>query len=76
MGSHGKLPFGASGHDTGSGYLVSAWACRQRLVLAQEAVAEKANEIVAIPLLLKHLELRGRRALWRPGQRYALRWAG
>jgi predicted transposase YbfD/YdcC len=40
-------------------HLVSAWASRQRLVLGQEAVAEKANEIVAIPLLLKHLELTG-----------------
>ena len=40
-------------------HMVSAWAARQRLVLGQEAVAEKANEIVAIPLLLQHLELRG-----------------
>lgn len=40
-------------------HLVSAWASRQRLVLGQEAVADKANEIVAIPLLLKHLELTG-----------------
>jgi predicted transposase YbfD/YdcC len=40
-------------------HLVSAWACRQRLVLGQEAVADKSNEIVAIPLLLKRLELKG-----------------
>lgn len=40
-------------------HLVSAWACRQRLVLGQEAVADKSNEIVAIPLLLQRLELRG-----------------
>jgi predicted transposase YbfD/YdcC len=39
--------------------LVSAWASRQRLVLAQEAVDEKSNEIVAIPLLLERLELKG-----------------
>jgi predicted transposase YbfD/YdcC len=40
-------------------HLVSAWACRQRLVLGQEAVADKSNEIVAIPLLLQRLELTG-----------------
>ena len=40
-------------------HLVSAWAARQRLVLGQEAVAEKSNEIVAIPLLLQRLELTG-----------------
>lgn len=40
-------------------HLVSAWASRQRLVLGQEAVADKSNEIVAIPLLLKRLEMTG-----------------
>jgi predicted transposase YbfD/YdcC len=40
-------------------HLVSAWASRQRLVLAQEAVSDKSNEIVAIPLLLQHLVLTG-----------------
>jgi predicted transposase YbfD/YdcC len=40
-------------------HLVSAWASRQRLVLGQEAVEDKSNEIVAIPLLLKNLELAG-----------------
>ena len=40
-------------------HLVSAWASRQRLVLGQEAVAEKSNEINAIPLLLARLELAG-----------------
>jgi len=40
-------------------HMVSAWASRQRLVLGQEAVAEKSNEIIAIPLLLKRLELTG-----------------
>lgn len=40
-------------------HLVSAWASRQRLVLGQEAVDEKSNEIVAIPLLLQRLQLRG-----------------
>lgn len=50
-------------HDRGRGreplHLVSAWASRQRLVLGQEAVEAKSNEIVAIPLLLERLELRG-----------------
>ena len=40
-------------------HLVSAWACRQRLVLGQEAVCDKSNEITAIPLLLERLVLTG-----------------
>ena len=40
-------------------HLVSAWASRQRLVLGQEAVCDKSNEIVAIPLLLERLALTG-----------------
>lgn len=40
-------------------HLVSAWASRQRLVLGQEAVADKSNEITAIPLLLSRLQLTG-----------------
>src|ERR1700742_1340489 len=40
-------------------HTVSAWAARQRLVLGQEAVAEKSNEITAIPRLLQRLELTG-----------------
>jgi predicted transposase YbfD/YdcC len=40
-------------------HLVSAWASRQRLVLGQEAVAGKSNEITAIPLLLERLALEG-----------------
>ena len=50
-------------HDRGKGrgplHLVSAWASRQRLVLGQEATAEKSNEITAIPLLLERLALTG-----------------
>ncbi|MBP6807506.1 MAG: ISAs1 family transposase, partial [Chromatiaceae bacterium] len=38
---------------------VSAWACRNRLVLGQEATEEKSNEITAIPKLLELLELKG-----------------
>lgn len=40
-------------------HLVSAWASRQRLVLGQEAVSDKSNEIIAIPLLLARLALSG-----------------
>lgn len=40
-------------------HVVSAWASRQRLVLGQEAVDEKENEIIAIPLLLQRLQLTG-----------------
>jgi predicted transposase YbfD/YdcC len=38
---------------------VSAWVSRQRLVLGQQAVDGKSNEIYAIPLLLERLELTG-----------------
>lgn len=40
-------------------HLVSAWATEQRLVLAQEAVGAKSNEITALPDLLRILELSG-----------------
>jgi hypothetical protein len=50
-------------HDRRQGRLalhtVSAWAAGQRLVLGQETVAEKSNEITAIPRLLRRLELTG-----------------
>lgn len=37
---------------------VSAWAFANRLVLGQEATAEKSNEITAIPKLLELLDLK------------------
>ena len=40
-------------------HLVSAFATNERLVLGQEAVAKKSNEIVAISALLKQLSLKG-----------------
>lgn len=40
-------------------HLVSAWACANRLVLAQEATNAKSNEITAIPKLLEWLDLKG-----------------
>jgi predicted transposase YbfD/YdcC len=40
-------------------HLVSAWSVDNRLVLAQQAVDEKSNEITALPELLKGLQLKG-----------------
>lgn len=40
-------------------HMVSAFAARQRLVLGQVKVAEKSNEIIAIPRLLEMLEIEG-----------------
>ena len=40
-------------------HMVSAFATRQRLVLGQTKVAEKSNEIIAIPKLLDMLEIEG-----------------
>ena len=43
----------------GAIHMVSAFAARQRLVLGQVKVADKANEIVAIPKLLDMLAIEG-----------------
>ena len=40
-------------------HMVSAFATEARLVLAQQSVDEKSNEITAIPKLLKLLDLKG-----------------
>ncbi len=40
-------------------HMISAWSSRQRRVLGQAKVAEKSNEITAIPELLKLLTLKG-----------------
>ena len=40
-------------------YMVSAWDCDQRLVLAQVATDAKSNEITAVPMLLRLLCLKG-----------------
>ena len=40
-------------------HLVSAWCVQNRLLLGQQAVDGKSNEITAIPELLKLLELKG-----------------
>jgi predicted transposase YbfD/YdcC len=50
-------------YDTASSrpaiHMVSAWACRNNLVLGQFKTDEKSNEITAIPKLLKLLDLKG-----------------
>jgi len=51
-----------SGQKTGAKaaiHMVSAFAARQRLVLGQVKVAEKSNEIVAIPKLLDMVAIEG-----------------
>ena len=40
-------------------HMISAWSCRQNLVLGQAKVAEKSNEITAIPKLLDMLTVKG-----------------
>ena len=40
-------------------HLVNAWAVDNGLCLGQEQTAEKSNEITAVPLLLRQLELAG-----------------
>lgn len=51
----------AAKRDTFAGclHLVTAWATENGIVLGQEAVADKSNEIPAIPELLKTLDLAG-----------------
>jgi predicted transposase YbfD/YdcC len=55
----GKALRGTRGPDGTCLHLVSAWAAEGRLTLAQVAVADKSNEITAIPQLLKLLDLEG-----------------
>ena len=43
----------------GAIHMVSAWASTNRVVLGQQKVDEKSNEITAIPALLRLLEVKG-----------------
>jgi predicted transposase YbfD/YdcC len=47
-----------SAHGKGAIYMVNAWATNNNLVLAAERVADKSNEITAIPLLLTLLDIK------------------
>ena len=51
--SHDRL------HDLPALHQVSVWASEMRLILANQAVNEKSNELTAIPLLLQHLDITG-----------------
>jgi predicted transposase YbfD/YdcC len=44
-------------HDLGALHIVSAWASEEGIALGQIATEAKSNEITAIPLLLKQIEL-------------------
>lgn len=57
----GKTSRGSKDKKNGKNALhtVSAWAAKQRLVLGQQTVDSKSNEITAIPELLKLLDLKG-----------------
>ena len=57
----GKTMRGTGGKKTSKAaiHMVSAFAARQRLVLAQVKVDEKSNEIIAIPALLDMMAVEG-----------------
>lgn len=55
----GKRLRGSGGPDTEGCHAVSAWSARCGVTLAQEYVADKSNEITAIPRLLELLDLHG-----------------
>ena len=44
-------------NDKAALHMVSAWSSENRIVLAQEKVGDKSNEIIAIPALLELLDL-------------------
>lgn len=48
-----------AGHKQASVQIVSVWAEKERLCLAQSQIADKTNEIKAIPNLLKTLDITG-----------------
>jgi predicted transposase YbfD/YdcC len=55
----GKTLCGSASSKLGALHLVSAWATANHLTLGQVAVADKSNEITAIPKLLELLDLQG-----------------
>lgn len=44
-------------NDLGPLHMVNVWCCENQLALGQQAVADKSNEITAIPLLLDLLDV-------------------
>lgn len=61
IGIDGKQMRGSQDQRNGKPaiHMVSAWAEKNHLVLGQRKVAEKSNEITAIPELLRLLEIKG-----------------
>lgn len=55
----GKTLCGSASAGRPAFHLVSAYAAQNRLCLAQQCVAEKSNEITAIPVLLDMLAIQG-----------------
>ncbi len=55
-GKASRHSFDENGHML---HMVSAYATEARLVLAQEKVSEKSNEITAIPKLIEWLDIKG-----------------
>jgi predicted transposase YbfD/YdcC len=55
----GKTIRGSKTGEQAAVHMVSAWAGDKEIVLGQLAVAEKSNEITAIPKLLDLLDIRG-----------------
>ncbi|RLD71986.1 MAG: ISAs1 family transposase [Bacteroidetes bacterium] len=55
----GKTIRGSGSQEKSAMHIVSAYACENRLCLAQEATAVKSNEIIAIPKLLDLMAING-----------------
>ncbi len=55
----GKTIRGSGSQGKSAIHIVSAYACENRLCLAQEATEEKSNEITAIPRLLDLMAIKG-----------------
>ncbi|MBR7172898.1 MAG: ISAs1 family transposase [Clostridia bacterium] len=55
----GKTMRGSKNGETKPVHMVSAWANKARAVFGQLAVAEKSNEITAVPMLLELLDIEG-----------------
>jgi predicted transposase YbfD/YdcC len=55
----GKTARRSAGAGLEAVHMVSAWASHTEIVLGQQAVAEKSNEITAIPVLIETLEVAG-----------------
>jgi len=57
----GKKVKGVSPHQKGNSglYILSAWVSENRLCIGQQKVADKSNEITAIPELIESIDIKG-----------------